>query len=595
MIFKNKTIFEYGEDCIYKSILKIFSYNFNEEIIYIHNINFDGFLILEHLSKNKVKFDIFCNRLSIYNITIKLNDKKIVFKCSYKILPLSLKKIGFLFNIQSKLTYPYKFINKNNINYIGEIPDKSFFNDNEDYEIFKKNNTIFDVANYTKFYCYNDVIITINFLKNLKDILKIFKIKLENVNSAPSLALKIFEKRFNNNKIKLVFNNVIDKIARNSYYGGRCEVYANPRKEEQIFHFDFTGMYAQCMSERFPYGEYKLNLNDKNIKKPGIYWIEYESEDMDIPVLPHHRIKDGKLMFTNGKFIGAFWFEEILLFLKKGGKIIKILYSITFDQYDYVFKDYVNFFTELRKKSESYNAFGKLMINSMYGRLGMRKIDSYSFIEEYKNLDYLRKKIDVISYKELNEIILVEAENNKKLINFLNVNQIKSKNNIVLASCITSKARIKLYNAQNEVIKNHGRILYSDTDSIFAAFKKNVLGEKHGEVYWDPNKKDTKIKEALFFSPKSYALKYEDGTENIKLKGYNQKNIDFDEIKNLYNNNKKLNLKDYKFLNKKDLKLEFNETVKQFDLNFYDKRYFIKDKHETIPFWYENYEYTIKQ
>jgi hypothetical protein len=88
----------------------------------------------------------------------------------------------------------------------------------------------------------------------------------------------------------------------------------------------------------------------------------------------------------------------------------------------------------------------------------------------------------------------------------------------------------------------------------------------------------------LFFSPKSYALKYEDGTENIKLKGYNQKNIDFDEIKNLYNNNKKLNLKDYKFLNKKDLKLEFNETVKQFDLNFYDKRYFIKDKHETIPF-----------
>jgi DNA polymerase elongation subunit (family B) len=123
------------------------------------------------------------------------------------------------------------------------------------------------------------------------------------------------------------------------------------------------------------------------------------------------------------------------------------------------------------------------MINSMYGRLGMRKIDSYSFIEEYKNLDYLRKKIDVISYKELNEIILVEAENNKKLINFLNVNQIKSKNNIVLASCITSKARIKLYNAQNEVIKNHGRILYSDTDSIFAAFKKNVLGEKHGEVY----------------------------------------------------------------------------------------------------------------
>ena len=500
-----------------------------------------------------------------------------------------------MFNIQNKIIYPYKFINKNNIKYIGKIPDKYFFNDDSEYEIFKQNNIIFDVENYTKFYCYNDVIITLNFLKNLKDILKIFKIKLESVNSAPSLALKIFEKKFNNNKIKLTFNSVIDRIARNSYYGGRCEVYGNPKPEEQIFHFDFTGMYAQCMSEKFPYGEYKLSLNSKNISKPGIYWIEYESIDMNIPVLPHHRLKDGKLMFTNGKFIGAFWYEEIILFLEKGGKINKILYSITFDQYDYVFKEYVNFFAELRKKSESYNVFGKLMINSMYGRLGMKNINSYSFIEEYKNLDYLRKKIDIIAYKELNEIILVEAENNKKLLNFLNISSKKSKNNIVLASCITSKARIKLYNAQDEVIKNKGRILYSDTDSIFAAFKRNVLGEKHGEIYWDPDKKDTKIKEAMFFSAKSYALKYDNNEESIKLKGYNQKNINFNGIKNIYNNNEKLNLRDYRFLNKKNLTLEYNETIKQFDLDFYDKRYFIDNKYNTIPFSYDDYDYIIKK
>ena len=295
------------------------------------------------------------------------------------------------------------------------------------------------------------------------------------------------------------------------------------------------------------------------------------------------------------KFIGAFWYEEIILFLEKGGKINKILYSITFDQYDYVFKEYVNFFAELRKKSESYNSFGKLMINSMYGRLGMKNINSYSFIEEYKNLDYLRKKIDIIAYKELNEIILVEAENNKKLLNFLNISSKKSKNNIVLASCITSKARIKLYKAQDEVIKNKGRILYSDTDSIFAAFKKNVLGEKHGEIYWDPNKKDTKIKEAMFFSAKSYAIKYDNNEENIKLKGYNQKNINFNDIKNIYNNHEKLNLKDYRFLNKKNLTLEYSETIKQFDLDFYDKRYFTDNKYNTIPFSYDNYNYTIKK
>ena len=101
--------------------------------------------------------------------------------------------------------------------------------------------------------------------------MKDFKININTVNSAPSLALKIFDKVFNKNKIKLSYNNAIDKIARNSYFGGRCEVYGNPYENEQIFHFDFSGMYAQCMKEKFPYGKYKINNNVSEIKEPGIY------------------------------------------------------------------------------------------------------------------------------------------------------------------------------------------------------------------------------------------------------------------------------------------------------------------------------------
>ena len=99
----------------------------------------------------------------------------------------------------------------------------------------------------------------------------------------------------------------------------------------------------------------------------------------------------------------------------------------------------------------------------------------------------------------------------------------------------------------------------------------------------------------MFFSAKSYALKYDNNEESIKLKGYNQKNINFNDIKNIYNNHEKLNLKDYRFLNKKNLTLEYNETIKQFDLDFYDKRYFIDGKYNTIPFSYDNYDYIIKK
>lgn len=461
----------------------MFKLKFKEEIIYIHNLNFDGFLIIESLSDKTIKFEVFSKNLNLYYIKIKYNDKTIYFKCSYKLLPISLEKISLLFNLNKKMIFPYKFINENTINYIGSVPDSSYFNSYCDYENFLKFNLTFNVKEYTILYCFNDVFITYFFLENIFKILKKFKINIKKIMSAPSLSLNLFINNFNENKIKFTNNNLIDKFARNSYFGGRCEVYGNPYLNKHIFHFDFSGMYAQCMSEKFPYGKYKINTNVKEINEPGMYWIEYESKKINRPVLPHHRINDKKLMFCNGLFKGVFWFEEIDLFLKKGGKINKILYSLTFENYDFIFKDYVDFFTNLRKENNEFNLFGKLMINSIYGRLGMRDINSFSFIEKKENFDKIKNKINIMSFKELNNIVLIEAEMNKNLEKFLKIKQNKTKNNIIIASAITSKARIKLYNAQDDVIKNGGRLLYSDTDSIFAEFDKDVSNEKHGEVY----------------------------------------------------------------------------------------------------------------
>lgn len=592
--FKKKYMYTYGENCILDSIYYIFSFNFTKKNIFIHNLNFDGFLIIECLSKTDLNFDVFSNNLNLYSIKIKYLNKIIIFKCSYKILPISLNKISEIFNLENKMSFPYKYINKNNIYSITEIPNCSYFNSKEDYENFIKYNKILDIKNYSIKYCMNDVKITYSFLNNLKNIIKVFKINIENVNSSPSLALEIFNKRFNHNKIKLSHNNLIDKFARKSYFGGRCEVYGNPFEDDYIFHYDFTGMYAQCMLEKFPYGKHYIDINTKDFTKPGIYWIEYTSIDMYRPILPHHREKDKKLLFCNGKMKGSFWYEEIQLFIENGGIVNKILYSLTFEKYEEVFNEYVDFFTNLRKKSKEYNIFGKLMINSIYGRLGMSDINEYSFILNKEKFESINKKIDIVSYKELNEIYLIQAEMNNKLKKVLNINKTKTKNNIVIASAITSKARIKLWKAQKSVEDNNGRVLYSDTDSIFASYKKDVSNETHGEVFWDISKKDTKIKDAIFFSPKSYALKYDNDEFIIKIKGYTEKSINFDEIKKIYFEKKNIELKNYKFLNKKDLKLSYIETIKNFDLNYYDKRIFINKKKETIPFYYENFEYKIK-
>ena len=52
-----------------------------------------------------------------------------------------------------------------------------------------------------------------------------------------------------------------------------------------------------------------------------------------------------------------------------------------------------------------------------------------------------------------------------------------------------------------------------------------------GGVYFDSNKKDTIILDAVFAGPKSYALVYNNGEEVIKMKGVNNKSLDFKTFK----------------------------------------------------------------
>jgi hypothetical protein len=266
-----KFYYEYGINCVEKSIHKIFSFKFKKKNIFIHNLNFDGFLIIEELSKINYSFKIFSKNLNIYTISIINNNKEIIFKCSYKILPLSLSKIAEIFRIENKMVFPYKYVTENNLYYNGPIPQSSFFNSESDYKIFSDNNKNFNIKEYTIKYCMNDIKITSFFLNNLSNIIKIFKINLNDIHSAPSLALKIFQKKFNKNIIKTTININFEKFARKSYFGGRCEVYGNPKPEEFIFHFDFSGMYAQCMLEKFPFGKYKFEEKINEIKNPGIY------------------------------------------------------------------------------------------------------------------------------------------------------------------------------------------------------------------------------------------------------------------------------------------------------------------------------------
>jgi hypothetical protein len=118
--------------------------------------------------------------------------------------------------------------------------------------------------------------------------------------SISSLSLNTFKKKFNNFNLETSMDIDKDEMIRNGFYGGRCEVFGNKYADEKIFHFDFSGMYAEIMKEEFFFNNIEIEKSNE-ISEGGFYKVDLISDDMDIPVLPFKEKKDGKLIFPNGR------------------------------------------------------------------------------------------------------------------------------------------------------------------------------------------------------------------------------------------------------------------------------------------------------
>lgn len=273
----------------------------------------------------------------------------------------------------------------------------------------------------------------------------------------------------------------IHKYIKRSYFGGRCEIFGNQVKGEILHYFDFAGMYSKCMLQKFPIGK-PVFCSKTAIDAPGFYNITYHS-DMPIPALPFK--ERGRLLFPNGRLTGLYWYEEILNFIEYGGRILSINYALVYQKEDFVFKEFVETFEQIKLKGGVYKKLGKLIINSLYGGFGMRDSDTvtfFTFSEDEFN-SYL-KLLDVKSYTKINNCFMLDIIKNDKLKKAKTReggSRFEGKQrNVAYSSIISSKARIKLYKAFKEVEQDGGRLIYCDTDSIFATYKKNKLSSACG-------------------------------------------------------------------------------------------------------------------
>lgn len=591
-----------SDDIISDSINIIFNNISKETIIYVHNIKFDSAFIINSISKNnKYRINCVAENKQVYALTLKYKKKQVTFRCSYKLLPLSLESIANGFNINKKIDYPYEFVNDGCIFWENTI-DLHYFKTLEGKNYYDK---FSNLKSFTINYCLNDCHITKNFVKIIYNVFKKeLKINILNKNilSAPSLSYYIFYKKFNCKKIDKKIKKEAELYIRESYFGGRCEVFGNALKHEKVYHFDFSGMYGLCMKEKNVYGEPSFHYNVKNLNKlaPGFYNIDWES-NLELPVLPHHNMITNKLLFTNGRGNGTYWFEEIELFKQMGGKIIKINSALIYPKTDYIFNDFVEYFEKFRKINDTYKTLAKLMVNSFYGRTGLRPKEEISFFihnkEEFNEIMELSNRNELIinSLEEINNIWFITIELSEKSIKLLNKigHSIKKEKpfNIAIASSITAKARIKLYNAFLSVQKNGGRLLYCDTDSVIAAFNRNVDNERHGEIFWDSCKKDTIIKDSVFIAPKTYSLKYANGEVITKIKGIKRNYLSLEELKTSFFLKKDLTVYNIEQIKNTNFKIEYRNINKNIDLIGYDKRKFTENLNYTKPLTFDEGKY----
>lgn len=286
--------YDKSEDIILKSIehIREICKNNLKIIIFVHNLDFDGRFIISSLIKNNIEPTCVINNGTIYKIEFTFLKLIIIFRCSYKILNTSLDSLSI--EKFKKMKFPHNFITIDTLNFIGFLP--------EEYQIVE----IFDVRKKAIEYCMNDVKLTQHVIESIKPMINSeISGGLEKFLSSPSLSFNIFFKKYNDFSISSKLQEDKDEYLRGHFIGGRCEVYGNPREGMKIKHYDFKGMYGQCMLEKYHCGLSKFTTN-ASIQDVGFHTIRYSSNILDIPVLPMKAVTK-KLIFPIAEsMVGTF-------------------------------------------------------------------------------------------------------------------------------------------------------------------------------------------------------------------------------------------------------------------------------------------------
>lgn len=527
------TDYKNSNDMIISCIKELMIRKYDNYQVYIHNLSgFDANFLLKILvNLGEVKPIIHNNK--IISITFKMNGYVVTFKDSQQLLISSLRSLGLFFGVETlKSIFPYSFVNENNLNYIGWVPDISYFSkiSKKDYlnycNIF--DGSTWNLMNESIKYCEIDCISLYQILIKFNELIfKLFKLNIHKYPTLSSLAFAIFRSNFlKENTIPQLSGKIANEI-RESYTGGAVDMYIpKPPKGEKVYCYDVNSLYPFVMKDNaMPIGKPVFFKGDIRVVDPdafGFFYCKITSPDnLMHPILQTHvKTESGlRTIAALGQWEDLIFSAELDNAVKYGYKF-EILWGYKFEK-AYIFKDYVQNLYRLRQdypKTNPLNLIAKLLLNSLYGRFGM--IDEFPDITIFNNkksyLKFIEKhSSDILDVIELGDKILVKHRSENKNQQTMLYGNLETHNvNIAIASAITAYARIHMSQFKN----NPNYILYyTDTDSIYIS--KPLPEEMISSKVLGKMKLEYILTDAIFLAPKVYYLITETGEHIYKVKG----------------------------------------------------------------------------
>lgn len=486
-------------------------------VIWVHNLDFDVRFIHHYCLENEIPHKPILSGSKM--IAYLLTDLNVRFQDSVQFLLAPQEKAEIQYHVNPNLR-------KIDCSDLFEIP-YSLWSNKDKCRVIDHNR--------------NDVLALWDIMNKFrKFVFEIYNINLLDVFTPASLAMKGFRKTLTEDLINpfILFTKSNktatgisykvdyekDNFVRNSYFGGRCEVF-DFRPHKNQYYVDVVSLYpSQMYNHYYPLGiPFWSNNHDEILDcfmggMLGFAKIEFTPSNLYYPILPT-RI-DERICFTNvPNQIGTYSSAEILYAIKLGYKV-KCIKALIFPKKDKIFKYYISKLFEEKSKSKGGRRDGaKLGMNGLYGKFGqnpIRKDFQYAFHNtKSEGLDYMdNHKKSIMKYsKTYEKWYCIHVEEIEVIRPFMN---------IAFASFTTSYARIVLHKQMHHLYTKHNILSkYCDTDSVvinstdypFCINKGKQLGN------WDI---EAKFRYFQAKAPKSYIKEEkinDDWVWKIKLKG----------------------------------------------------------------------------